>query len=100
MKDKIPKSQKQQRDEEKATRGRFIPCERETGGGAQVPGNGTTCVGGQMFFWARYQGKMERYTKDCVCLVAWRNGEELALPGRPPQAALSSGDAKAKAAGE
>lgn len=81
-------------------RPKFIPCERETGGGAQKPGNGTTCCGGQMFFWSSYQGKLERYAKDCRCLIAWRNGvtpPELG-PGKPPQPAL--GDAKAKAAGE
>jgi hypothetical protein len=74
---------------------KFVPCEKETGGGAQLPGNGTTCCGGQIFFWARYNGQMERYAKDCQCKIDWRAG----YPSKK-QPALAGADSKAKAAGE
>ncbi|HUD21517.1 MAG TPA: hypothetical protein VMQ60_01625 [Acidobacteriaceae bacterium] len=100
MKDRIPKSEKEQKQAAARVRGKFIPCERETGGGAQKPGNGTTCCGGQMFFWASYQGKLERYAKDCQCLTAWRAGYSQPEPGKKPQPVLIGSDHKAKAAGE
>lgn len=85
--------------QDKPQRPRFVPCGRETGGGAQTPGTGTSCVGGQMFFWASYQGKTERFVKDCACLNAWRAGYTgPMLEGKSAQPAL--GDTKAKAAGE
>lgn len=94
MKDKLAKGPTEQ-----PKRPKFTPCGRETGGGAQAPSTGTTCVGGQMFFWASYQGKTERFVKDCACLNAWRAGYTgPMLEGKSAQPAL--GDAKAKAAGE
>lgn len=69
MKDKIPKSEKEQR----RVYPPFQPCNREAGGGAGRPGAGTTCMGGTMFFWAMYQGKLERFAKDCACKEAWRS---------------------------
>lgn len=53
-------------------REKFIPCNRETDGGAQKPGMGTTCGSGVLMFWAMYNGKMERFARDCDCLRAWR----------------------------
>lgn len=97
MKDRIPKTQKELQAEQ-PKRPKFIPCERETGGGAQKPGTGTTCCGGQMFYWASYQGKMERYAKDCSCVIAWRNGFT-ASPSKSPHAVLPAADSKARAAG-
>jgi hypothetical protein len=53
-----------------------------------------------MFFWASYQGKLERYAKDCQCLTAWRAGYSQPEPGKKPQPVLIGSDHKAKAAGE
>jgi hypothetical protein len=64
---------------QKPVREKFVPCERETNGGAQKPGNGTTCSGGLLFYWATEHdregrdtyGKPIRWAKRCDCLNRW-----------------------------
>jgi hypothetical protein len=81
---------------EKVRRPIFTPCERETNGGAQKPGNGTTCVGGMLFFWAAeydregrdVYGKPIRWAKDCSCKKAWRGRAEV-IPMERPRADLN-----------
>jgi hypothetical protein len=72
---------------DKVRRPRFTACERETFGGAQKPGNGTTCGEGLMFFWAKYDGKLERFAKDCDCKKVWRGRAEV-IPIERPRAGL------------
>ena len=42
-------------------------CDRRERGGAEMPGNGTTCVGGTLFFWSKYQGEWRRFARRCPC---------------------------------
>lgn len=54
-------------EEGKKTFTKVPACDERRYGGAEVPGNGTTCVGGSLFYWAKYNGKLERYVKRCPC---------------------------------
>jgi hypothetical protein len=58
---------------------KFIPCEHQFRGG--VAAGGGQCVGGAWVFLAKaytddgqemYGGALQRWAKDCDCLIAWR----------------------------
>lgn len=66
VKDKLQRHKAPTFDREK-----FTACGQEAQGGAQNPGIGTTCIGGMQFFWTKYQGRDERFTKRCQCLLDW-----------------------------
>jgi hypothetical protein len=104
MKDKIPKSQKEQRQEEKQARGAFVPCGRIVNGGAFYV-NGGECHEGLWWYWATayddeghdMYGKPVRWARECDCLKAWKRGGKT-IEGKSPQTV--GNDAKALAAGK
>lgn len=105
MKDKIVKSERAQKQEEKLARGQFVPCGRVINGGAFYE-NGAECHEGQWWYWATafdeegrdMYGKKVRWARECDCLKRWKNGSA-ALP-EPKNAQKALPDTKAKAAGE
>lgn len=105
MKDKIPRSQKEQLEEKRRSQSAFVACGKIINGGAFYE-NGSECRDGYWIYWATayddngndMYGKPVRWVKPCSCRIAWREGYELSA-AKGPQAALA-GDSKAKAAGE
>lgn len=50
---------------------KFEACGEDSLGGAHLPGLGTSCRNGRLLYWAKYNGRDERFTKRCVCLENW-----------------------------
>jgi hypothetical protein len=100
MKDKIVKSEKAQKQEEKQARGQYIPCGRLIDGGAFYE-NGAECHEGVWWYWATafddtghdMYGKKVRWARECDCLKAWKRGITLAgvLEAKGPQPAQPDG---------
>lgn len=53
------------------SREKFIPCEQESLGGAHEAGMGTSCRNGRLLYWAKYNGRDERFSRRCECLSIW-----------------------------
>jgi hypothetical protein len=101
MKDKIPKSEKAQKQEEKQARGQFIPCGRIVNGGAFYE-NGAECHEGLWWYWATafddtgndMYGKKVRWARECDCLKRWKAGLAELPATRGPQPALPDGKSR------
>lgn len=75
---------------QKPMRAKFVPCERQDGGG--VFRGGSQCVGGMVVYWAASyddrgqsmnSGKDVRWAKKCQCLSRWSTTEILPPAERP-----------------
>lgn len=56
----------------KPKRNPFTPCNRESGGGMWKQG-GYECHEGTVVYRAMYNGRLERFARDCQCKIDWRN---------------------------
>lgn len=50
---------------------KFIACGEDSHGGAHLPGIGTSCRNGRLLYWAKYNGRDERFSRRCECLSIW-----------------------------
>ncbi len=93
MKDKLPKSEKAKKQEEKQARGTFVACGRVVKGGAFYL-NGAECMDGYWYYNATayddsgndMYGKPVRWARLCECLLTWKRGAT--VEGKKAQPAL------------